>query len=113
MALKYPNGKEKALRNPFAEATSCGLTEQLASGGEYCLNLSYMRTTLTISLPPTLRRDVSRAARLQRVSESEFIRRAVQRQLWADAFEETRRRLVPKARAQRIYTDEDVFKIVS
>lgn len=72
-----------------------------------------MRTTLTISLPPALRRDVSRAARIQRVSESEFVRRAVQKQLWADAFEETRRRLVPKARAKRIYTDEDVFKIVS
>ena len=72
-----------------------------------------MRTTLTISLPPTLRRDVSRAAKQQRLSESEFIRRAVQRQLWADAFEETRRRLIPKARAQRIYTDEDVFKMVS
>ena len=72
-----------------------------------------MRTTLTISLPPPLRRDVARAAKMQRMSESEFVRRAVQRQLWADAFEETRRRLVPKARAQRIYTDEDVFKIVS
>lgn len=60
-----------------------------------------------------LRRDVARAAKGQRVSESEFIRRAVQRQLWADAFEETRRRLVPQARAKRIYTDEDVFKIVS
>ncbi|MBI3851609.1 MAG: CopG family transcriptional regulator [Verrucomicrobia bacterium] len=78
-----------------------------------CLNLSYMRATLTISLPPVLRRDVSRAARVQRVSESEFVRRAVQKQLWADAFEETRRRLAPKARAQRIYTDEDVFKLVS
>jgi Arc/MetJ-type ribon-helix-helix transcriptional regulator len=72
-----------------------------------------MRATLTISLPPVLRRDVSRAAKMQRVSESEFVRRAVQKQLWADAFEETRRRLVPKARGKRIYTDEDVFKIVS
>jgi Arc/MetJ-type ribon-helix-helix transcriptional regulator len=72
-----------------------------------------MRATLTISLPPVLRRDVSRAAKAQRVSESEFVRRAVQKQLWADAFEETRRQLVPKARAKRIYTDEDVFKIVS
>ncbi len=72
-----------------------------------------MRATLTISLPPVLRRDVARAAKTQRVSESEFVRRAVQKQLWADAFEETRRRLVPKARAQGIYTDEDVFKIVS
>ena len=72
-----------------------------------------MRATLTISLPPMLRRDVSRAAKVQRVSESEFVRRAVQKQLWADAFEEARRQLAPKARAKRIYTDEDVFKIVS
>jgi predicted transcriptional regulator len=72
-----------------------------------------MRATLTISLPPTLRRDVSRAAKVQSVSESEFVRRAVQRQLWADAFDETRRKLGPQARARRIYTDEDVFKLVS
>ena len=78
-----------------------------------CLKLSYMRATLTISLPPGLRRDVSRAAKVQHMSESEFVRRAVQRQLWAAAFEETRRQLVPKARAKRIYTDEDVFKLVS
>lgn len=40
-----------------------------------CLNLSYMRMTLTISVPPMLRRDVSRAAKVQRVSESELARR--------------------------------------
>ncbi|MGD0537199.1 MAG: CopG family transcriptional regulator [Verrucomicrobiota bacterium] len=72
-----------------------------------------MRTTLTISLPPTLRRDVSRAAKGQGVTESEFVRRAVQRQLWTESFEATRRKLVPKARALGIYTDEDVFKLVS
>ena len=53
------------------------------------------------------------ALRRQKLVQSEFVRRAVQKQLWADAFEETRRQLAPKARAKRIYTDEDVFKIVS
>jgi predicted transcriptional regulator len=72
-----------------------------------------MRTTLTISLPPALRRNISRMAKSQGLTESEFVRRAVQRQLWAEAFEETRRKLVPKARAQRLYTDEDVFKVIS
>jgi Arc/MetJ-type ribon-helix-helix transcriptional regulator len=72
-----------------------------------------MRTTLTISLPPALRRDVRRAARGQGVTESEFVRRAVQRQLWTESFEATRRKLVPKARALGLYTDEDVFKLVS
>ena len=39
--------------------------------------------------------------------------RALQTQIWHDAFEETRRKLVPKARARGIYSDEDVFKLVS
>jgi len=72
-----------------------------------------MRATVTISLPTTLRRDLGRAARGRGMTESEFVRRAVQQQMWDDAFEESRRVLVAKARAQSIYTDEDVFKVVS
>jgi hypothetical protein len=75
--------------------------------------MSYMRTTLTISLPKALRQHVSRSAKGQHLTESEFVRRAVQRQLWADAFDESRRKLVPKARAKGVYSDDDVFKIVS
>jgi hypothetical protein len=72
-----------------------------------------MRATLTISLPQALRRIVSRNARNHGLTESEFVRRAVQRQLWTDAFDETRRKLLPKARSKRIYTDDDVFKMIS
>jgi hypothetical protein len=32
--------------------------------------------------------------------------------IWAEAFEESRRKAIPQARAAGIYTDEDVFKIV-
>jgi len=77
------------------------------------LTLSPMRANLTFSLSPALRRNVSRSARDQGLTESEFVRRAVQRQLWADAFDQTRRKLVPKARGKRIYTDDDVFKMIS
>lgn len=72
-----------------------------------------MRSTLTISLPAALKRDVSRTAKSRGLTESEFVRRAVQRQIWSEAFEETRRKVLPRARAQGIYTDEDVFKIIS
>ena len=78
-----------------------------------CHKLSYMRATVTISLPPALRREMGRAAKGQGVTESEFVRRAVQQQIWADAFDKSRRILLPRARARRIYTDEDVFKAVS
>jgi metal-responsive CopG/Arc/MetJ family transcriptional regulator len=58
-----------------------------------------MRATVTVSLPPVLRRELGRVAKGQGMTESESVRRAVQRQIWADAFEKSRRILVPKARA--------------
>jgi predicted transcriptional regulator len=72
-----------------------------------------MRTTLTISLPPPLRQSVARAAKGLGLTESEFVRRALRDQLWQQSFEASRRKLVPKARAKGIYTDEDVFDLVS
>ena len=72
-----------------------------------------MRATLTVSLPTKLRREVARAAKQQHVSASEYIRDALKQKLWLDAFDDARRTLVPKARAAGIYTDEDVFNVVS
>ena len=72
-----------------------------------------MRETLTVSLPREMRRELLRAAKKQKLTTSEYIRDAVRRKLWLDAFDETRRALIPEARAMGIYTDEDVFKIVS
>ena len=72
-----------------------------------------MRTTLTISLPPGTRKEIARAAKRRKLSESEFVLRALQTQIWGDAFEDTLKKLVGKARASDIYTDEDVFKLVS
>ncbi len=37
----------------------------------------------------------------------------MRRKLWLDAFDDTRRALMPKARALGIYTDEDVFNLAS
>jgi len=78
-----------------------------------CLNLSYMRSTLTISLPMGLRRDVSRTAKNRGLTESEFVRDALRRRLALDRFRSLRERAMAQARARGIYTDEDVFKIVS
>lgn len=46
-------------------------------------------------------------------SRSEVVRDALRRQLTLQLFEEARRQLIPFAEAQGIYTDEDVFKLVS
>ena len=72
-----------------------------------------MRETLTISLPGKLRRELASSARAQNLTQSEFVRKAIQDKLWMDAVDATRRILIPIAQAQGIYTDEDVFKIIS
>ena len=72
-----------------------------------------MRSTLTISLPPKLRRDVQNAAKRRHMTQSEFVRSAVQDRLWEESLELSRRALVPKARAAGVFTDEDVFKRIS
>jgi len=72
-----------------------------------------MRKTMTISLPPKLQSEVTRAAKRDQVTLSEYVRKAIQDKLWEDAFDETRRKALALARGQGIYTDEDVFKLVS
>jgi hypothetical protein len=72
-----------------------------------------MRDTLTISLPAPLRRQVARRARSQHLTQSEYVRKALQEKLWEDAVDESIRLMAPRARAMGIHTDEDVFKIVS
>jgi metal-responsive CopG/Arc/MetJ family transcriptional regulator len=72
-----------------------------------------MRSTTTISLPAKLQREVAKAARRNQMTLSEYVRKAIQDKLWEDAFDETRRKLLPRAQAMGIYTDEDVFKRVS
>jgi predicted transcriptional regulator len=76
--------------------------------------MSYtMRKTLTISLPADLRRRLVRSARERKITTSEYVRDALERRLAVERFKKLRAKLVPKARAIGIYTDEDVFKIVS
>ena len=72
-----------------------------------------MRTTITISLSERMQRQVARAAKREQLSLSEYVRRAIQDKLWDDAFNESRRLLVPRAQSMGIYTDEDVFKLIS
>ncbi len=76
--------------------------------------MSYtMRETLTISLPKELRRNLDKTAKAEGVTASEFVRRSVKVALFRRSLLAARRELVPQARAQGIYTDEDVFKTIS
>ncbi len=71
-----------------------------------------MRETLTISLPKEMRRQLTRAAKSEGTTQSEFVRKALKTELFRRAFRAAADELLPKARALGIYTDEDVFKSV-
>ncbi|MEX5214449.1 MAG: hypothetical protein NW703_09835 [Nitrospiraceae bacterium] len=72
-----------------------------------------MRETLTISLPVKTKRLLERAASESGLTTSEYVRLAIFRKLWQDAAAESRRVGVPRARARGVYTDEDVFRLIS
>jgi predicted transcriptional regulator len=68
---------------------------------------------VTIRLDPGLEDMLDRVCRDTGRSRSEVIREALRRQLALDLLDEARRRLIPLAEARGIYTDEDVFKLLS
>lgn len=72
-----------------------------------------MRQTVTVSLPAKLVKDLDRVAKGDGVSRSEVVRESLRDYLFHREFEAARRKIVPKAQARGIFTDEDVFKIVS
>ena len=76
-------------------------------------NLTGMRETLTVSLPGKTKRLVERAAVESGLTTSEYVRLAIFRKLWQDAAAESRRAAVPRARSKGVFTDEEVFRLIS
>ena len=72
-----------------------------------------MEEVLTIRLPKGTRRKLEKRARAENLTVSEYVRRALEAEQLAGALEAARADLVPLARSRGVYTDEDVFKIVS
>jgi predicted transcriptional regulator len=72
-----------------------------------------MEEVLTIRVPKGTRRRIEKLARAEGLTVSQYVRRALATERLLSAFGAAAADLVPRARAQGIYTDEDVFKIVS
>ena len=72
-----------------------------------------MRDTLTVSLPGRTKQLVERAARENGMTTSEYVRQAIFHELWKDATAESRHRAVARARSRGVFTDEDVFQLIS
>ena len=71
------------------------------------------RETLTISLPGKTKELVERAARDHGMTVSEYVRQAIFHEIWKGALDESRRQGVASGRSKGVFTDEDVFDLVS
>lgn len=72
-----------------------------------------MREILTISVDKELKNKVERAAKRLRVSKSELVKKAIEKYIVKEEFEELRNMLIPYAEKAGYFTDEDVFKDIS
>ena len=72
-----------------------------------------MRESISISLPEDLKTELDRATEAEGISRSDLVREALREYLFLRRFRRLRQELMPYAEAQGIYTDEDVFRVVS
>ena len=64
-------------------------------------------------MPKGTRRKLEKRARAENLTVSQYVRRALEAEQLAGALEAARADLVALGRARGVYTDEDVFTIVS
>ena len=72
-----------------------------------------MSNTITVRLDDKLAKKLNHVAEHSGRTKSDVIRDALRRQLSIAILDEVREELVPLAEKQGIYTDEDVFRLLS
>ena len=72
-----------------------------------------MRQTVSISLPDELKGQLDEAAQEEGLSRSDVVRQALSDYLFIRRFQRLRARMMSRAQAQGVFTDEDVFEQVS
>ena len=71
-----------------------------------------MRQLLSVSLPEALAHTLARVTREAHLTRSEIVKLALRDFLRRYELEGLRARLVPKARAKGLFTDDDVFRTI-
>jgi metal-responsive CopG/Arc/MetJ family transcriptional regulator len=72
-----------------------------------------MRDSVTISLPKEIRKKLDQVSKQEKVNRSDLVREAVRMYLAKREFREIQQRLILEARSKGIFSEEDVFRIIS
>jgi metal-responsive CopG/Arc/MetJ family transcriptional regulator len=72
-----------------------------------------VRTSVSVSLPEKLNKEINKIAREMHLTRSDIVKVALTEYLFKYRFRKVRKKMVEKARAKGIYTDEDVFNRLS
>jgi len=72
-----------------------------------------MRSILSVSVEPALKRKLERLARDSKRKKSDLVKEAIKRFLAEEEFRQLRQQSLPYGRKAGLLTDEDVFKVVS
>ena len=78
-----------------------------------CITMSYMGDSITIRIPPALRRELQRLSKRLKRPMSDVTREALRRYVAVERFRALRERTLPLAEAEGLLTDEDVFRLIS
>jgi predicted transcriptional regulator len=72
-----------------------------------------MRTVLSVSLPDQMAAQLDAFAKATGRNKSDIVKESLGVFLWEASFRAVKRRLVKKAKAAEVITEEDVFRVVS
>lgn len=72
-----------------------------------------MRETISISLSEEIKTELDEAVQAEGLTRSDVVRQALRDYLFLRKFRTLRAEMMTEAQSQGIFTEEDVFKIVS
>ena len=72
-----------------------------------------MRSVLSVSLPEKMAVELDVIAKETGRNKSDIVKESLGKFLWEKRFRRMKKRLIPKAKAAGLVTDDDVFKAIS
>lgn len=72
-----------------------------------------MKQNVTVRLPEKITSELTKIAQNEGLSKSQIVRNALEDYIFIKKFRELRNKMVARAQAQGVFTDEDIFEKIS